>query len=72
MQKVIVVQSTNILPNVELDQKLGSLQEEGFRITSATTTMTLLGKTDEGCEMLNIPPGGALHIYYATTVVLEK
>ncbi len=75
MQKILVVMTTNVVPTEELERELEPFLKEGFRVAQAITTMTPYGISEKGSPErmgLNIPPGGALHMYYATTVILEK
>ncbi len=69
MQKVIIVTSTNINPEEEVSTRVAPLlKEEGLRIKSATTTMALHGNIERSEHHMNVPE----HIFYVTTVVLEK
>ena len=61
MQKIIIVKSKNVPPEEELNEKLDALSNE-WGIVSATTALAPYGDMD----------GAALHVYYVTTVVLEK
>ncbi len=68
-QKVIIVSSINFTPEEELERRLQELGD-GWRITSATTSIALHGTMDyktESCWR----PGAARHAYYVTTVIVE-
>lgn len=69
-QKVIVVTSMNTTPEDEIANRLAELGD-GWHITSATTTMTAVGTMDID-EPGKVLLGVAVHIYYATTLILEK
>lgn len=70
IQKVLVVSSRNVSPEEEIAQRLEELGD-GWRVISATTTMVPFGKM-----ALDTPWEKAFsvaeHIYYATTLILEK
>lgn len=71
MQKIVIVPSMNTTPEDKLEERLVPLFAEGYRITSATTALIDHGDMDirqPGSLWLGV----ARHIYYVTTVVLEK
>jgi len=59
--KIIIVTTRNESPEEELAEKLTPLLSEGFRVSSASTSLAPWGKMDDS----------AYHVYYVTTVVLE-
>ncbi len=72
MQKVLIVKSMNITPEVELTRRLAPLLKRGYRVVSASTSIALHGNIERfdlpGTLLFNV----AHHAYYVTTVVLEK
>ena len=60
MRKIIIEKSMNVPPCV--DEQLEQMGD-GWKIISATTALAPYG---------NFGDGSALHVYYVTTVVLEK
>lgn len=69
MQRIIIVNSRNLTPEDEVNARIEELGE-GWRIVAANTSLALQGTMDT-----NIPEkafGVANHVYYVTTVVLEK
>jgi len=65
--KILVVSSMNVTPEDELAERLESLIKDGFRVVSASTSIAPIGEMDtESFQKI------ARHVYYATTVVLER
>ncbi|MFA6007006.1 MAG: hypothetical protein WC764_04765 [Candidatus Paceibacterota bacterium] len=69
-QKVIVVTSMNTTPEDAIANRLAEAGD-GWRVISATTTMTAVGTMDID-EPAKFLKGIALHMYYATTLILEQ
>ena len=67
MQKVIVVKSQNLTPEEEVNQRLAELGE-GWRIVFSPITTMVTHGTYKDIQYI----GAALHIYYTTTLVVEK
>lgn len=69
-QKIIIEKTVNQTPEEALADRLEPLFGEGYRIVTATTSLALLGEMDviEGGMMFGV----ARHVYYVTTIVLEK
>ncbi len=61
MQKIIVVGGKNIVPEEEVNERVAELGGE-WKIVSATTALAPYGNMD----------GAAMHVYYVTTVLLER
>ncbi len=71
-QQVIIVKSMNKTPEVEVNDRLEKLGP-GWRIISATTAMCPFGEMDtESSDGFGKFLGVAKHMYYTTTVVVEK
>ncbi len=65
--KILIVASMNVTPEEELAERLAPLARDGFRVVSASTSMAPFGeRNSESFEKI------ARHMYYVTTVVLEK
>ncbi|MBI2409859.1 hypothetical protein HYV30_02330 [Candidatus Kaiserbacteria bacterium] len=69
-QKVIIVGSRNDSPEEELEKRLRELGSS-WRIVSATTSLALHGTWDYRTER-SMMQGIARHVYYVTTVIVEK
>ncbi len=71
---ILIVKSLNITPEEEVNERLCALFEEGYRIVSATTSMVTHGTIDSTKDMpgMGLYFGIANHVYYTTTVVLER
>lgn len=67
MIRTVIVGSRNIPPEKEVNQKLKKLGE-GWRVTSASTVMVPWGEIDLGHP--DLP--SARHVYFVTTIVVEK
>lgn len=65
-QKVIIVKGKNIPPEEELAERLKELGPD-WRVVSALTSMLPWGKINDGHNMTS-----PLHIFFATTVIVEK
>lgn len=71
---IIIVTSRNLTPEDEVNERISPLLEQGYRIVSATTSLTTHGNIESTQGM----PGAGLyldianHVYYVTTVALEK
>lgn len=72
--RIIIRESQNLTPEDEINEAIASLIAEGFRVVSATTALTPHGAWVNGVRIGSeeVAPGSAQHIYYVTTVVLEK
>lgn len=68
VQKVLVVTSVNLTPEDKLAKRLARLRGK-WRVISATTNLVTWGKMDLGPENSF---GSAKHVYYVTTVIVEK
>lgn len=67
MQKLIIESSMNVTPEEQLEEKLAPLIADGWRIVSVMTALAPHGEFS--------PHAGekyARHVYYVTTVLLEK
>ena len=71
-QKVIIEQSRNELPEEKIRKRIKKLGS-GWRVVSAETTLAPHGSmdTDPSMGMENLR-GVAQHVYYVTTVIVEK
>ncbi|MDP2630052.1 MAG: hypothetical protein Q8P56_01465 [Candidatus Uhrbacteria bacterium] len=71
MSKVIIVRSLNLTPEEEVEERITPLLNDGYRVVSASTSLHPIGEMDinEPCSRFT---GVARHMYYVTTVVLEK
>ena len=68
--KIVVVVGQNSPPCV--DEEIEALGP-GWRVMSANTTIQPFGQVSDGFAMAHhIMNGSPLHVYYATTVVLER
>lgn len=72
MQKIVIVKSMNVTPEDEVNERIAPFLEDGYRIISAQTSIALHGNFEKydapGTLLFDI----AKHVYYVTTVVLEK
>lgn len=66
-QKIVIVRSMNLSPEDEVNERIEPLIAEGFRVVSASTALAPFGEWTR-------PDYGkcAQHVYYVTTVLLEK
>ncbi len=64
---ILIVSSRNETPEEEVNQQLSPLLAQGYRITHAMTSIATHGDADT--EHYS---GLARHVYFVTTVVLEK
>ncbi len=71
MQKVIIERSMNMTPEAQLEETLAPLLAEGFRVVAATTALALQGEMDTHPPM-GLFYGVAKHVYFVTTVILER
>ncbi len=69
-QKVIIVRSTNLTPEDELEERLQELGDD-WRVVSATTSLALQGSWNYKTET-SWMDGIARHAYYVTTVIVER
>ncbi|MDO8566933.1 MAG: hypothetical protein Q7R58_02160 [bacterium] len=71
---IIIRSSKNETPEKKIATAIAPLVAKGFRVVSATTVLTPHGAWAEGVRIgaTEIAEGSAKHLYYATTVVLEK
>lgn len=70
-QKVIIVKSMNMTPEDEVNARLEELGPD-WRIVSATTAMQPFGETDLNSPQTGKFYGVALHMYFVTTVIVER
>ena len=66
--RMIIRKSRNETPEQEITEAIAPLIAEGFRVVSATTALAPYGVMEGGLHNVD----SALHVYYVTTVVLEK
>jgi hypothetical protein len=71
-QQVIIATGKNGAPEHEINEKLQELGPE-WKIVSATTALAPFGALSQGmADQFNVPVSSAAHVYYVTTVVVEK
>lgn len=72
MQKILIVKTMNVTPEQELEKRLRSPLRRGYKIVSAQTSIALHGNIERydapGTLLFDV----AKHVYYVTTVMLEK
>jgi len=71
MSKVIIARSLNFTPEQELEERIAPLLNDGYRVVSASTALHPVGEMDineHGSKFIGV----ARHMYYVTTVVLER
>ena len=64
-QKVIVVESRNVTPEEQVNERIKKLGSE-WRIVSASTSLQAV-VSDKAPVTCNV-----LHVFYVTTLILEK
>jgi hypothetical protein len=67
VSKVLIIKSMNTTPEEEIAEQIAPLVEEGYRVTSAQTTIYPFGEMDTGGFQRV-----ARHVYYVATIVLDK
>ncbi|RME59812.1 hypothetical protein D6779_03345 [Candidatus Parcubacteria bacterium] len=71
-QKVIIIKSMNLTPEHELEKRLEELGP-GWNVVSASTSLTTHGTMDYHNKREGVILDGiARHIYFVTTVIVEK
>jgi len=71
---IVIRGSKNFTPEDQVAEAIAPLLKQGFRVTSATTALAPHSTWVEGAKFggQEIMPGSAKHVYYVTTVILEK
>lgn len=72
MVKIIIVRSMNTTPEEEVNERILPFIKQGFRVVTATSTLALHGNLERAQEHRSLFLDVARHVYYVTTVVLEK
>ena len=71
MSKVLIVRTRNVTPEAEVGKRIAPLLANGWRVISAQTSLAPVGRMDvDGAD--GKFSGVARHMYYVTTLILER
>ncbi|MFA5652390.1 MAG: hypothetical protein WC933_03420 [Candidatus Paceibacterota bacterium] len=71
-QKVIVVSSRNLTPEEEIEKKLAKYGDDWFIVSAKTSLALSTMFWEQDVYHHGIASGQHKHVYYVTTVIIEK